>query len=152
MIHYYEKLVIRKSDIAIATETKPIPETRPNPEPKPRLIHMVACKTVVEYKRNQEKIRKFCLEEARTAKLANKPLATGISQATIQGSSNTHDLPGPSRTPSDPKKNTISKKPTEKEGTKKAQKRPIATRFIPSKTRWSKDKIVKLATKNQKKQ
>ena len=33
--------VIRKSDIAIATETKP------------RLIHMVACKTVGEIKRNQ---------------------------------------------------------------------------------------------------
>ena len=45
--------VIRKNDIAIATETKP------------RLIHMVACKTVGEYKRKQEKIRKFCLEEAR---------------------------------------------------------------------------------------
>ena len=43
--------VTRKNDIAIATETKPIPE------PKPRLIHMVACKTIGKYKRNQEKIR-----------------------------------------------------------------------------------------------
>ena len=51
-----ENTVIRKNDIAIASETKPIIE------PKPRLIHMVACKTVEEYKRNQEKIRKFCLE------------------------------------------------------------------------------------------
>ena len=40
--------VIQKNDIAIATETKPIPE-------KPKLIHLVACKTVGEYKRNQEK-------------------------------------------------------------------------------------------------
>ena len=32
--------VIRKNDIAIATETEPIPE------PKPRLIHLVACKTI----------------------------------------------------------------------------------------------------------
>ena len=43
--------VIRKNDIAIATESIPIPP----PEPKPRLIHMVACKTVGEYKRNQTK-------------------------------------------------------------------------------------------------
>ena len=46
--------VFRKNDIAnidIATETKRIPK------PKPRLIHMVACKTVGKYKRNQEKIR-----------------------------------------------------------------------------------------------
>ena len=44
--------VIRKNDIAIAKETKPLPET------KPRLIHMVACKTIGEYRRNQEKIKK----------------------------------------------------------------------------------------------
>ena len=60
--------VIRKNDIAIATETIP----RPPPEPKPRLIHMVACKTVGEYKRNQEKIRKFCLEEAKATKKAQE--------------------------------------------------------------------------------
>ena len=41
--------VIRKSDIAIATET--IPE-------KPRLIKFVECKTVGEYKRNREKNQK----------------------------------------------------------------------------------------------
>ena len=52
---------IRKSDLAIATETYQKP-TQP-PENKPRLIHFVACKTVREYNRNREKIRKFCLEE-----------------------------------------------------------------------------------------
>ena len=52
--------VVRRNDLAIVTETKP---RETEPEPKPRLIHMVACKTVGEYKRNQEKIRKFCLEE-----------------------------------------------------------------------------------------
>ena len=50
--------LIRKNDLAIVTET--IPRER---EPKPRLTHMAACKTVGEYKRNQEKIRTFCLEE-----------------------------------------------------------------------------------------
>ena len=42
--------VIRKNDIAIATET--IPE-------KPGLIEFVACKTVGEYKRNREKNQKI---------------------------------------------------------------------------------------------
>ena len=59
--------VIRKSDIAIATETKP------------RLIHMVACKTVGEYKCNQEKIRKFCLEEARNNASRNQQKNQGPS-------------------------------------------------------------------------
>ena len=59
--------VIRKSDIAIATEIKP------------RLIHMVACKTVGEYRRNQEKIRKFCLEEARNDATRNQQKNQGPS-------------------------------------------------------------------------
>ena len=62
---------IRKNYIAIATESIPLPPPEPKPpETKPRLIHMVACKTVGEYKRNQEKIRQFCLEEAKAAKKA----------------------------------------------------------------------------------
>ena len=64
--------VIRKSDIAIATETKP------------RLIHMVACKTVGEYKRNQEKIRKFCLEEARNKASRNQQQNQGPSAESIR--------------------------------------------------------------------
>ena len=55
---------IRKSDLAIATETYQKPTQPPqSQEPKPRLIHFVACKAVREYNRNREKIRKFCLEE-----------------------------------------------------------------------------------------
>ena len=63
--------VIRKNEIAIATESIQLlpPEPKPS-ETKPRLIHMVACKTVGDYKRNQEKIRKFSLEEAKAAKKA----------------------------------------------------------------------------------
>ena len=49
-----KETVIRKSDIAIATEN--IPE-------KPRLIEFVACKTIGEYKRNREKLKKFYLDE-----------------------------------------------------------------------------------------
>ena len=51
--------VIRKSDIAIAKET--IPE-------KPRLMEFVACKTVGEYKRNRETIKKFYLDEKKQKK------------------------------------------------------------------------------------
>ena len=43
-----QKHINQKSDLAIVNETKP------------RLIHFVACKTVREYKRNQEKIKEFC--------------------------------------------------------------------------------------------
>ena len=40
---------------------------------------MVACKTVCEYKRNQEKIRKFCLEEARNNTTRNQQKNQGPS-------------------------------------------------------------------------
>ena len=38
---------------------------------------MVACKTVGEYKRNQEKIKKFCLEEAKQQKVTKATPPTG---------------------------------------------------------------------------
>ena len=38
---------------------------------------MVACKTVGEYKRNQEKIKKFCLEEAKQQKVTKMTPPTG---------------------------------------------------------------------------
>ena len=50
----------KKNFIAAATQTKLIPETKSIPETKPSLIHMVACKTVREYKRNREKLQKCC--------------------------------------------------------------------------------------------
>ena len=59
--------VIRKSDLAIVNEQKQIPEITTEKQ-KPRLKHMVACETVGEHKRNQEKINKFCLEEAKQHK------------------------------------------------------------------------------------
>ena len=64
--HKRDNTRIRKSDLAIATETyqNQTPPTQTQ-EPKPQLMHFVASKTVREYKRNREKIRKFCLEEKR---------------------------------------------------------------------------------------
>ena len=49
--HNRKDMVIRKNDLVIVNETKP------------RLMHFVACKTVREYKRNQEKIKEFLLTE-----------------------------------------------------------------------------------------
>ena len=59
--------VIRNNDLAIVTQTVPSPPKQPNE--KPRLVHMVACKTVNEYHSNQRKLKPFYLEEpaARTA-------------------------------------------------------------------------------------
>ena len=50
--------MIRNNDIAISSETRPLPQ-----EPKLRLINFVACKTIGEYNRNKRKIEKFCLAE-----------------------------------------------------------------------------------------
>ena len=69
---------IRKSDLAIAIETYQKP-TLPQ-ENHPRLIHFVACKTVREYNRNKEKIRKFCLEEKK--QLQREAQLTGTQQIT----------------------------------------------------------------------
>ena len=86
--------VIRKSDLSIVTETKSL---EPESEPKPRLIHMVACKTVSEYKRNQEKIRKFCLEEK--AALAKQQVAKANQTRTtpLQPAPTPQNQPGPSQ-------------------------------------------------------
>ena len=50
--------VIRKNDLAIVNETKP------------RLKRFVACKTVKEYNRNQEKIKEFLLTEKKNIRQA----------------------------------------------------------------------------------
>ena len=71
-----ENTVMRKNHLAIVNEQKPISETIQEQQ-KPRLIHMVACKTVGEYKRNQEKIKKFCLEEAKQQKVTKTTPPTG---------------------------------------------------------------------------
>ena len=153
--------VIRKNDIAIATETKPKPVT------KPRLLHMVACKTVGEYKRNQEKIRKFCLDEAKKQIAASKPLGTKRTHDTINSAmgppglsssiANTNNASGTSNVTTrnktsisrtvNPRKST-SKKAT----TKQTKKKDTATKNIDTRTIWSRDKLIQIATKNQRQQ
>ena len=61
--HNRENTRITKCDLAIATETHQKQTPPQTQEPKPGLMHFVACKTVREYNRNREKIRKICLEE-----------------------------------------------------------------------------------------
>ena len=63
--------VIRKSDLAIVNEQEQIPEITTEQQ-KPRLIHMVACKTVGEYKKTKKKIKNFCFEEAKQQKKTGK--------------------------------------------------------------------------------
>ena len=83
--------VIRKNDLAIVNETKP------------RLMHFVACKTVREYNRNQEKIRQFLLTEKKLAKQSKqKDQLDRPEEPTIindfhsqPGPSHQLDIPGP---------------------------------------------------------
>ena len=86
--------VIRKNQLAIVNEQKPITETTEEQQ-KPRLIHMVACKTVGEYKRNQEKIKKFCLEEAKQQKVTKANPPTGGHKIQQTNSRNTRQRAQP---------------------------------------------------------
>ena len=127
--------VIRKNDIAIATETKPIPET------KPRLIHMVACKTIGEYRRNQEKIKKFCLEEAKQA----KRISTTVPMRCHPTTNEPQEIPGPSRMPSQQTTSAPKRTRAEFEAINKSKKRN--SKKETTNTKWSKEKVIKLATK-----
>ena len=150
--------VIRKNDIAIATETKPIPE-------KPRLILMVACKTVGEYKRNQEKIRKFCLDEAKKQKATNQPLGTKRTREAINSTinsaepssstANINEVPGTTKTRNKESNKTpgSENKPTSnKANTNQTKKKHTLTKKNNSRTIWSRDKLIQIATKNQRQQ
>ena len=81
--HNRKNTVIRKNDLAIVKETKP------------RLIHFVACKTVREHKRNQEKMKEFLLTEKKNNK---KTHPEEQRNECIRGPSTQMDQPGPSET------------------------------------------------------
>ena len=79
--HNRKNVVVRKNDLAIINETKP------------RLMHFVACKTVREYNRNQEKIKAFLLTEKKNQKnQLNKKLTDHAPESQFH-----MDQPGPSR-------------------------------------------------------
>ena len=78
--------VIRKNDLA--TVTKPITKQQEPAPPAKRLIHMVACKSLREYNNNQQKIKKFCLEEKRLRRQALIPGPSSIPTPTPTGEQN----------------------------------------------------------------
>ena len=66
--------VIRKNDLAVLTEQKTITK-QVIIEVRPKLIHMIACKTVGQYRKNQEKLLKIGLEEAKQIKAAKNVIS-----------------------------------------------------------------------------
>ena len=107
---------------------------------------MVAWKIIGEYKRNQEKIKKFCLEEATQAKQTSIPVAMGNHPTTNK----TKEIPGPSRLLNPPAtsapKRPISETKTSSKPKKRTYKKESTNR------KWSKEKILKIATRNQEEQ
>ena len=102
--HNRKNTVIRNNDIAISSETCPLPQEQKQQEPKLRLINFAACETVGEYNRNKRKIEKFCLAEkaqlAKTTRMGQSPKHTAPKKkSNIQASRKrkaTTDEPGPS--------------------------------------------------------
>ena len=101
--------IIRKSDIAIATKTKP------------RLIDLVACRTVGEYKRKREKIRKFYLDEQKSREKEAAQQKLDAQQETRSKSTEDerdNEQPGPSNP-----NGTITQKQTASKATTESPKK-----------------------------
>ena len=60
-------------------------------------------------------------------------------------------MPGPSSIPTKSNAN-VTKKVSEQKGVKQTKKKTTITKNANTRTRWSKDKIIQIATKNQKQQ
>ena len=128
---------------------------------------MVACKTVGEYKRNQEKIRKFCLDEAKKQIAANQPLGTKRTHDAINSAmdpsepssstANTNEANGTTKaktrnkasinTPGPSRKSTSNKATT-----KQTEKKHTATKNSNTRKIRSRDELIQIATKNQRQQ
>ena len=128
---------------------------------------MVACKTVGEYKRNQEKIRKFCLDEAKKQIAASKLLGTKKTHDAINSAMGhlDHQVQSPTSTTQSEhqkrqqeKEASIStpvnsrKSTSNKATTKRTKKKHTATKNINTRTISSRDKLIQIATKNQRQQ
>ena len=107
---------------------------------------MVACKTIGEYRMNQEKIKKFCLEEAKQ----NTKNSKSAPMRSLPTTNESQDTPGPSRTQSKPTTNAPKRTRSDLESSNKPKKR--ICKKEPINTKWSKEKVIKLATKNQREQ
>ena len=93
---------------------------------------MVACKTAGEYKRNQEKIKKFCLEEAKQKKIQERsaPINEGNTKWTPEkikktATKNQKRQQSTRRAPTTPKRETIwGKKEVSRKRTRTPKKSP----------------------------
>ena len=127
---------IRKSDLAIPTETYQKPTSPPQlQEPKPRLMNFVASKTVREYNRNREKIRKFCLEEKRRIQTRETEQASPVDESTMDPAGTSNFQTQQQAGPSGKKKNTD----TQKRRTERKRKAlsPSKRKLRPSKNKTS---------------
>ena len=128
---------------------------------------MVACKTVGEYKRNQEKIRKFCLDEAKKQKAANQPLGTKRTHEAINSTmdpavpssstTNINEVSGTTKAKTRNKESTNTPGPSRKStsnkaNTKQTKKKHTVTKNSNTRTIWSRDKLIQIATTNQRQQ
>ena len=107
---------------------------------------MVACKTISEYRRNQKKMKKFCLEETKQAKQSSASVALGSHPTTNKP----QEIPGPSRMLNPPTTSAPKRPRSEIETSSKPKKRTYKKET--TNTKWSKEKTLKIATKNQKEQ
>ena len=106
---------------------------------------MVACKTIGEYRRNQEKIKKFCLEEAKQAKKS-----TTVAMKSHPAIYVTQEIPGPSCMPEQQATSAPKRTRSDFETSNKHKKRNYKKEI--TNTKWSKERVIKLATKKQREQ
>ena len=93
---------------------------------------MVACKTIGEYRRNQEKIKKFCLEEAKQ----NAKNNTSGPMRSLPTTNDSQDTPGPSRIQKKPVTTAPKRTRSDLESSNNPKKRTCKKE--PIKTKWSK--------------
>ena len=107
---------------------------------------MVACKTIGKYRKNQKKIKKFCLEEAKQAKQNSASVAMGSHPTTNKP----QEIPGPSGMLNPPTTRAPKRPRSEIETSSQPKRRTYKKET--TNTKWSKEKILKIATKKQKEQ
>ena len=96
-------------------------------------------------------MRKFCLKDARAQKATSKTPGTSSLQVISKDNANAIDMPRPSSIPTRSNAN-VTKKISEQKEIKQTKKKTTITKNANTRTRWSKDKIIQIAFKNQKQQ
>ena len=105
-------------------------------ETKPRLIHFLACKTVREYNRNQEKIKEFLLAEKKNIRQAQ---IREQQEECTPGPSFQKNQPGPS--------STQQTQPTKISRQQRKPKQPKRKGTAPTKRPTKENKVFELRSK-----